>query len=1003
MKNLKKVIALVAVFALVFTTVTAFASSFVDVEDSANYTEAVETLNKLGIITGDTNENGEAVYRPNDSVTRAEMAALVSRIQGFNASSQSATPFADVPTTHWASGYIAAAAQTGIVNGYGDGNFGPEDPVLYEQVIKMVMVTLGYEPFAAANGGYPTGYTIAASRYDVTKDVTGGVAGQPAPRATIAQILDNAIDTPLMQQYYYGAGSENYVIYDGTNGFAYKTLLSQNLKVTKLRGQLTSNGVTTLTGAENIDTDEDNTVTVRINGTYNTDNIDYAYIDTDAGEEREFLAGDSGIEKYIGQQIVLYVKSDDTLSYPLVISAAPESGRNKSESFTVDKFDRLEDVNNVVRYYKNETDRTSTRVTVQDGYSLIYNNVGGYTLDQIFGTNGVDAPVQKDSKVGGKVTFYDTDTESGYDVVIVEVAATAVVDSVEANMVSFKNSQVGDGLYNNLVTNLTVDEDDSSQIVNIVKDGKEIAYTDLAEWDVLSIIYNDRLDYYDIRVISNTIEGSVATVSASDTSATNFKYRIGDGTYDVAIGAYEADSLSAGDAGLFYIDEYGKIAAYNQDYSASVGSGNYAYIIQAIDSTDDFNTRALTLRILTAKDGVKTWNVAPNNLTIRNYDDSKLAKEIFPKGDRYKVKDDTTLSNTATQLTGKVIKYATNSANQISSIELVCEDDSSNHLNLMHHYDTATYDADDSRFVGISPTTKKIFVGENAIVFFVHGTDSDVAEVGTIAEIADNAVYENVDLYDEESEGPSLIVINDKNASNGIATSSSAIVIDSVGTTTNTEGTIVDTISYYQDGTLKNAIASETIDGNLGSFNQGDMALISLNANGEIKGITALVKFDPNYVRNDDPAGYPTGDFDPNNLPTGNKIYEGAAVKKNGSRITLVDPDTIDPVTGAGEDVSYNLSGANVYVYDVSKARNNLTLGSTGSILINSSLLNGSEYGSKNVEYEVYTNDGGDLTTTPAWSLCDYVYVRTYDDDVIDVLVIKAPDFGTLRFRTAAE
>lgn len=989
MKNLKKVIALVAVFALVFTTVTAFASSFVDVEDSANYTEAVEALNKLGIITGDTNESGEPVYRPDDSVTRAEMAALVSRIQGFNASSQAATPFADVPSTHWASGYIAAAAQTGIVNGYGDGNFGPEDPVLYEQVIKMVMVTLGYEPFAAANGGYPTGYTIAASRYDVTKDVTGGVPGQPAPRATIAQILYNAIDTPLMQQYYYGAGSENYVIYDGTNGFAYKTLLSQNLKVTKLRGQLTSNGVTTLEGSENIDTDEDNTVTVKINGVYNTDNIDYAYIDTDAGEEREFLAGESGIEKYIGQQIVLYVKSDDTLSYPLVISAAPESGRNKSESFTVDKFDRLEDVNNVVRYYKNDTDRTSTRVTVQEDYSLIYNNVGGYTLDEIFGAE--NAPVEKDSKVGGKVTFYDTDTVSGYDVIVVEIAATAVVDSVDANMVSFKNSQVGDGLYSNLVTNLTVDEDDSSQIVNIVKDGQEIAYTDLAEWDVLSIIYNqDGPDYYDIRVISNTVEGSVATVSASDTSATGSKYRIGDGTYDVAIGAYEADSLSAGDAGMFYIDEYGKIAAYNQDYSASVGSGNYAYIIQAIDSTDDFNTRALTLKILTTKDGVKTWNVAPNNLTIRNYNDSALAKSIFASS-RYKVKDDDNLAGTAAALTGQVIKYSTNSASQISAIELVCDNnDNSNHLSQMYHYDSVTYDADDSRFVGSGNTPKKIFVGENAIVFFVNDTDADAAEVGTIAEIADNADYNNVDLYDEENDGPSLIVINDENASSGISTSSSAIVIDSVGTTTNSEGTIVGTISYYQDGTLKNANASENLDGDLLDFNQGDMALISLNASGEVKGITALVQFDADYVRDDDPTGYPTGTVTKGIAR--NDVAEGAAVKKNGSRVTLVDQN-------GAEVGSYNLSGANVYVYDGSKARNNLTVGSTGSILINSSLLNGSEYGSKDVEYEVYTNDAGTLTTTPAYSLCDYVYVRTYDDDVIDVLVIKAPDFGTLRFR----
>ena len=48
MRNLKKVIALIAVFAMMVSTV-AFAATFGDVKEGDNYYEAIETLNKLGI------------------------------------------------------------------------------------------------------------------------------------------------------------------------------------------------------------------------------------------------------------------------------------------------------------------------------------------------------------------------------------------------------------------------------------------------------------------------------------------------------------------------------------------------------------------------------------------------------------------------------------------------------------------------------------------------------------------------------------------------------------------------------------------------------------------------------------------------------------------------------------------------------------------------------------------------------------------------------------------
>jgi hypothetical protein len=163
MLNLKKVIALVCVFALALSTV-AFGATYADVPEDSAYYEAVETLTKLGIVEGD--DNG---YRPEDGVTRAEMAALIARIQGYGETAKPAanTNFTDVPSTHWASGFIANAAGMGIINGYGDGTFGPEDPVLYEQAVKMVMATLGYTPFAEKNGGYPTGYLAAAQRCNV--------------------------------------------------------------------------------------------------------------------------------------------------------------------------------------------------------------------------------------------------------------------------------------------------------------------------------------------------------------------------------------------------------------------------------------------------------------------------------------------------------------------------------------------------------------------------------------------------------------------------------------------------------------------------------------------------------------------------------------------------------------------------------------------------------------------------------------------------------------------
>ncbi len=73
-----------------------------------NAETAAERLQGLGIISGDPDGN----LHLDDSLTRAEMAAVVCRLLGMKEISNKATVFSDVPTEHWASGYIDTAYGT---------------------------------------------------------------------------------------------------------------------------------------------------------------------------------------------------------------------------------------------------------------------------------------------------------------------------------------------------------------------------------------------------------------------------------------------------------------------------------------------------------------------------------------------------------------------------------------------------------------------------------------------------------------------------------------------------------------------------------------------------------------------------------------------------------------------------------------------------------------------------------------------------------------------------
>ena len=174
-------------------------AAFTDQADikSAN-TEAVDTLVALGVINGYT----DGSFKPNGTVTRAEMAKMIYTIRSGGNSDASAysgisTSFTDV-NGHWAAGYIKYCQTMGIIAGKNAKTFDPNGKVTVAETAKMALVTMGYK----ADKSNLTGATWMvntinlANDNELLTDVSGAV-NVAASRQDAAQILYNMLDADV--------------------------------------------------------------------------------------------------------------------------------------------------------------------------------------------------------------------------------------------------------------------------------------------------------------------------------------------------------------------------------------------------------------------------------------------------------------------------------------------------------------------------------------------------------------------------------------------------------------------------------------------------------------------------------------------------------------------------------------------------------------------------------------------------------------------------------------
>ncbi len=145
--------------------------------------ESVHWLVAKGVVVGFP----DRLYRPDWSVTRAEFAKMLICALGYEEEAEVArrapSRFRDVPSDHWARGYVEVAADLGWVEGYGDDLFKPNGLILRSEMAVMIGKALGLQPaeglpvpFAdsAAIPAWATGYVAALAQRGLLRGYEDG-------------------------------------------------------------------------------------------------------------------------------------------------------------------------------------------------------------------------------------------------------------------------------------------------------------------------------------------------------------------------------------------------------------------------------------------------------------------------------------------------------------------------------------------------------------------------------------------------------------------------------------------------------------------------------------------------------------------------------------------------------------------------------------------------------------------------------------------------------------
>lgn len=786
------------VLALVLACATLFTMSSFAFSDVAEDASYLEAVTMLSKL-GIINGYEDGTFLPDNTITRAEAAkVLVCALNAEDSAKGMADQelFTDVPKTHWAAGYVNYAANFGIIAGRGNGIFDPESPVSYEEIVKMVVAMLGYTPVANIKGGYPTGYLYVANSVAKITKGATGTTGDAAKRWVVARLVFNSLETKIMEPEKWSASDPEYIKGDDT-------LLKDYLEVTKVEGVITDTFLAKADFQDKEDQDVDlliSTIDGKTKRALENDNISYNSM---PGDTYTVDANGTYAEDYLGYTVVAYVKDFDEGS-DVLVAVAPKANKNTTLDVAFDDFekDTVDNTNSKYiefEYYANVDDEDTTKGKISKKNDDFY----------VYENGKLNSTLNTDTAIAAYIDKYSTDydAEEGYirfvdndgDNYADYLFVETINDEYVVDSITAKTFKIDDKINSKTIT---LDPTDDEKYVNFYRNGVQVEFSSIKEGDTLSVAYN-KSTLKNSNVVSVYISSEKAEGYVSTASATKNEYKI-DGTVYAKSSKY-TEPIKRGDEGTFYLNYKGRVA-YKEAQTSK--DGNYAFLL-SVNTDDDFaDGKSFTLRFMNEKG---EWVDAKLYEKLAIYDEGgeQVAKykdmDALEAGIEANTNNWLAVNAGELELDGakaqRVFKYTLNSNGDITKITLPKNGLNEDKFSYEAFTDEA-YKESSNRFAGIK---YKGGVDKNTVVFNIDVDTDNVVDVTKKKEVSlatstlfkDESKYTGI-AYDYENDAYKCMVIT--NAGNKIDEESSLLVIQSAELTSNDDGDEYFAITGYKDG-----------------------------------------------------------------------------------------------------------------------------------------------------------------------------------------------------------
>ena len=216
---MKKFLSLVLALAMTLSrvTISAGAKDFADSDELSGeqYEEAVNVMSEMGIIDGYAGGD----FQPQGTLTRGAAAKIIACMMLGKTTAEAlgtqAAPFKDVPAGSTFAGYIAYCVESGLIDGYADGTFRPQNTLTGFAFLKMLLTALGYD--SSIEGYTGTNWTVNVAGRATQIGLTDGndefVGTRAATREEACLYAVNALQATLVE--YENKGQE-ITVSDGT-------------------------------------------------------------------------------------------------------------------------------------------------------------------------------------------------------------------------------------------------------------------------------------------------------------------------------------------------------------------------------------------------------------------------------------------------------------------------------------------------------------------------------------------------------------------------------------------------------------------------------------------------------------------------------------------------------------------------------------------------------------------------------------------------------------------